>query len=298
MVEKKLDKKKCKLNFVIDKSNFSEFDDIRVLGDFNGWNYEKGVTLVFSKNKFKGSTTVKSGATYEFRYILNGRHWFNDPEADGLTDSPYYGISNTLIIVPEGTEDVKPKATKKAEPKTTKVAAPKVAKAPAAKKVAAPKVVKTPVEKKVVAPKVTKAPVAKKVVAPKAAEVPAVKKVAVPKVAKTPVAKKVTAPKVAKVPAVKKVVAPKVAKVTKDDLKLIEGVGPKIATLLNAAGIITFADVAKANLETLQGVLTAAGARYALANPSTWAQQAELAAAGKMAELKVLQDNLDGGIKK
>ena len=84
----------------------------------------------------------------------------------------------------------------------------------------------------------------------------------------------------------------------KNDLQIIEGIGPKIAGLMNQDGIYTFADLAGTSLEKLGAVLEKAGSRFRLANPGTWAEQARLATDGKWAELKALQDSLDGGIVK
>lgn len=78
-----------------------------------------------------------------------------------------------------------------------------------------------------------------------------------------------------------------------DDLKLIEGIGPKISSLLNAAGILTFAQLAATPVADLQGVLDKAGLR--LGDPTTWPEQAGLAARGDMAGLQALQDSLKGG---
>ena len=83
--------------------------------------------------------------------------------------------------------------------------------------------------------------------------------------------------------------------VKQDDLKLIEGVGPKIAGLLAEGGLDTWAKVAASTPEAIKEILAAAGARYASHNPGTWPKQAELAAAGKFDELKTWQDELDGG---
>ncbi len=80
-----------------------------------------------------------------------------------------------------------------------------------------------------------------------------------------------------------------------DDLKKIEGIGPKIAGILNENGIVSFNDLANADVEKLKEILSEAGSRYRMHDPSTWPQQAKLAAEGKWDELKVLQDNLDGG---
>ncbi|MGY0505382.1 helix-hairpin-helix domain-containing protein [Luteimonas sp. e5] len=93
--------------------------------------------------------------------------------------------------------------------------------------------------------------------------------------------------------AAKKAPAKKAAK--GDDLKLIEGIGPKIAEVFNQAGILTFADLAGSDPAKLREILDQAGSQFAAHDPTTWPQQAELAAAGKMDELKALQDELQGG---
>lgn len=82
-----------------------------------------------------------------------------------------------------------------------------------------------------------------------------------------------------------------------DDLKKIEGIGPKINGLLKDKGIITFAELSKAKVGTLRDILKEAGSRYKMHDPSTWAKQAKLAAAGKWDELKTWQDKLKGGRK-
>lgn len=81
-----------------------------------------------------------------------------------------------------------------------------------------------------------------------------------------------------------------------DDLTIVEGIGPKINELLNNDGIVTFAQLAQASIPTIQAILDKAGARYRLAKPGTWPQQAALAAENRWAELKKLQDSLKGGV--
>lgn len=92
---------------------------------------------------------------------------------------------------------------------------------------------------------------------------------------------------------------PTTAKATKaDDLKTIEGVGPKIADLLNDSGIKSFKDLSKTSVEKLNEILAEAGGTFASHNPETWPEQAQLAADGKFDELKEWQDKLDGGVEK
>lgn len=112
-------------------------------------------------------------------------------------------------------------------------------------------------------------------------------------------AKKATTAKAATdkaAPAAKSEAKPAAKKTTAaDNLTKIEGIGPKIAELLKAAGIVSFADLSNAKVATLKGILDAAGKRYQMHDPSTWAQQAALAAKGEWAKLEKLQGELKGG---
>ncbi len=81
----------------------------------------------------------------------------------------------------------------------------------------------------------------------------------------------------------------------KDDLKIVEGIGPKIAGLLNDAGITTWEGLANTAVERIKEILTNAGDRYRLADPTTWPRQARMAADAKWTALKKYQDELDGG---
>ncbi|RKR15072.1 LSU ribosomal protein L21P [Maribacter vaceletii] len=99
--------------------------------------------------------------------------------------------------------------------------------------------------------------------------------------------KKEAAPKVEA-----KKAAPKKAAGKADDLKKIEGIGPKIAETLIAAGIATFADLAKTKAEKISEVIADVRGNHVT---DTWPAQAKLAADGKWDELKKWQDELDGG---
>lgn len=149
------------------------------------------------------------------------------------------------------------------------------------------------------APKATKAPKAAPV-----AEKPAVEETpvvaAAPEVVEAPAAPVVEAAaapaeKPAKASKSEKITLPSGKKVAKDDLKLVEGIGPKIAELLHNAGIQTWADLATADVEKVQAILDEAGPNYRIHDPATWSKQAALAAEGKWEELEALQAELSGG---
>lgn len=84
-------------------------------------------------------------------------------------------------------------------------------------------------------------------------------------------------------------------KITQDDLKIVEGIGPKIEELYHAAGIKTWKQLSTTSVEISQKILNDGGDRFAMHNPGTWADQAKLAYEGQWAELKKWQDELDAG---
>lgn len=80
-----------------------------------------------------------------------------------------------------------------------------------------------------------------------------------------------------------------------DDLKKIEGIGPKVEAALNSAGIYTFSSLKTTSVEQIQRILDTADGNFGGNNPESWPVQAQLAADGLWDELEQLKDKLDGG---
>ena len=273
MIKKQYSKSKpvCKVTFSLTTDQVGKKAEVRVLGTFNDWSWDKGLVLDAKKKDYTAAIELPAGATYEFRYLVNGQDWFNDEAADDYQITPFFSHNCVLVIDAVETEKA-----------PTKKAASKAAKATSAKKATPAKKTEAPAE---AAPAKKAAPKA-----PKAAKATSAKKATPAKKTEAPVE---AAPAKKATPAKKAAPAKKTA--AADDLKKIEGVGPKIADLLNADGIKTFADLAKAKQPKLQAILEAAGPRYKMHNPTTWPEQAKLAANGKWDELNKLQDELKGG---
>lgn len=83
-----------------------------------------------------------------------------------------------------------------------------------------------------------------------------------------------------------------------DNLRRIEGIGPKIEQMLNAEAIFTFAHLRNTAVNKLKAILSEAGPTYAVHDPTTWPEQAGLAHEGRWQELDLLQEKLKGGRRK
>jgi predicted flap endonuclease-1-like 5' DNA nuclease len=85
---------------------------------------------------------------------------------------------------------------------------------------------------------------------------------------------------------------------TGDDLTIIEGIGPKIAELLNQNGIHTFSQLADTGVPDLETILRAGGSRFQTASPDSWPRQARLAANREWPRLDALKAQLQGGVRR
>lgn len=84
---------------------------------------------------------------------------------------------------------------------------------------------------------------------------------------------------------------------TPDDLKIIEGIGPKMEEALRNAGVKTFRKMSTMTPEAIKDILVKTNTRYGIAQTDTWPEQAKLASLKDFEALKTLQDSLNRGVK-
>lgn len=83
--------------------------------------------------------------------------------------------------------------------------------------------------------------------------------------------------------------------ITENDLKVVEGIGPKIEELFKRHGIDSWELLASATVERCREILDSEGERFRIHDPETWHEQARLAYQGKWEKLYEWQQHLKGG---
>lgn len=171
-------KPSCKVTFSLPAETIEGVSEVQILGDFNNWNREQGIKMKSAKAGFETTLELAAGRYYEFRYLLDGNIWTNDPAADDYHATPF-GVYNSVVKVEEVVA-AKPAAK-----------AP-VAKTAAVKTPAAETTAKTAAPKKATTTKTTtaKAPTAETTVKTTAPKTATAKVAAV----KAPAAEKTAAP--------------------------------------------------------------------------------------------------------
>jgi len=97
-IEKKLLKAKpvCKVKFSLSGEQYNSATSILLVGDFNDWQigetaFKKAKTGVWSV-----TLDLETGKEYQFRYLIDGNNWENDPEADSFVASGH-GSENSVL---------------------------------------------------------------------------------------------------------------------------------------------------------------------------------------------------------
>lgn len=80
-----------------------------------------------------------------------------------------------------------------------------------------------------------------------------------------------------------------------NDLTLVEGIGPKTQELCHNHEVRTWKTLSECSVDQCRQILKSVGERLTIHNPSTWAEQANIAYENRGEELLKLQDKLDGG---
>ncbi len=89
----------CKVTFTLPVEAAPDAEKVALLGDFNDWNAQQGPEMKKQKGYYEATLELEAGRRYEFRYLIDGKRWENDWDADGYVPSPFTGITNSVLIL-------------------------------------------------------------------------------------------------------------------------------------------------------------------------------------------------------
>ena len=98
-IKKKFLKSKpvCKATFKIEKELANGAETASIVGDFNEWNPKADEMNKLKNGGFTTTIDLEAGKEYAFRYILDGKEWVNDTEADKYVTSEFADAENCVI---------------------------------------------------------------------------------------------------------------------------------------------------------------------------------------------------------
>ena len=87
-------KQKCQVTFQLPQE--VEAKKVSVLGEFNGWDADAH-PLKKVKGVWKTTLELEQGHEYQYRYLIDGREWYNDPEADKYVPNNINGDNSVVV---------------------------------------------------------------------------------------------------------------------------------------------------------------------------------------------------------
>ena len=73
-----------------------EGDTVHLVGEFNDWQTSHAMRRQ-KDDSWRITLDLEPGREYQFRYLVDGQRWLNDPEADKYVPNPY-GDENSVVV--------------------------------------------------------------------------------------------------------------------------------------------------------------------------------------------------------
>lgn len=87
----------CRIIFRLTETLVDHPKEVALLGDFNNWNPSKDRMLKSENGFFEKTIELPLGRDYQFRYLVDNRHWENDWQADAYASTPF-GEDDNMIL--------------------------------------------------------------------------------------------------------------------------------------------------------------------------------------------------------
>lgn len=87
-----------KVTFKADKKVVNGAKNVSVVGEFNNWNPEANPMKALKTGGFSTTIELASDSEYQFRYLVDGEQWINEPKADKEVPSQFADASNSVVV--------------------------------------------------------------------------------------------------------------------------------------------------------------------------------------------------------
>jgi 1,4-alpha-glucan branching enzyme len=89
----------CKTTFTLSSEAVGDGKEVFIVGDFNGWDIKASPMKHLKNGTFTINIDLACGREYQYRFLLDGKTWENDWQADKYTPSPLGGCDNSVVVI-------------------------------------------------------------------------------------------------------------------------------------------------------------------------------------------------------
>jgi 1,4-alpha-glucan branching enzyme len=89
----------CRVTFSLSKEEAGSAEAVHLVGEFNNWSLMATPMQKYKNGNFSITLDLEKAREYQFKYLLDGQNWVNDPAPDTLTPVPELNTENSVAVV-------------------------------------------------------------------------------------------------------------------------------------------------------------------------------------------------------
>lgn len=89
----------CKVTFTVNADLINGAKEVALLGEFNNWDPSAYNMRKLKDGSFTKTIELEVGNEYQFRYLVDGERWINEPDADKFIHSGVAAEENSVVAL-------------------------------------------------------------------------------------------------------------------------------------------------------------------------------------------------------
>jgi 1,4-alpha-glucan branching enzyme len=91
-------KTSCKVTFTLSMEVAGTAKHVNLVGEFNNWDTQNLPMKKLKNGDFSVSLELERLKEYQFKYLIDGKEWLNDIEADKVVQNEFQGENSVVVV--------------------------------------------------------------------------------------------------------------------------------------------------------------------------------------------------------
>jgi 1,4-alpha-glucan branching enzyme len=88
----------CKVTFILAKKIAEAANKVNLTGEFNRWDIESIAMKKAKNGEFSTTVELEKGREYQFKYVIDGKEWINETEADKFVPNEFQSENSVVVV--------------------------------------------------------------------------------------------------------------------------------------------------------------------------------------------------------
>jgi 1,4-alpha-glucan branching enzyme len=88
----------CKVTFTLPSEIAGNATQVNLVGEFNNWDKQILPMKKLKTGDFRVFLELERLKEYQFKYLIDGKEWLNDMEADKFVQNEFQGQNSVIVV--------------------------------------------------------------------------------------------------------------------------------------------------------------------------------------------------------